>query len=48
MLIFTMIQVKYSIKSLFSAEAIIYSLVVGNMPYGKRHTSRTEPVLVQA
>ena len=26
----------------------IYSLVVGNMPQGKRHTSRTEPALVQA
>ena len=26
----------------------IYALVVGNMPQGKRHTSRTEPMLVQA
>ena len=25
----------------------IYALVVGNMPYGKRHTSRTKPVLLQ-
>ena len=30
----------------FSAEAIIY-LVVGNTPYGKRHISRNEPVLLQ-
>ena len=26
----------------------IYTLVAGNMPYGKRHISRTERVLVQA
>ena len=35
----------------FPAEAILFPIhatVVGNTPYGKRHISRTEPVLVQA
>ena len=46
-----LIRIKYSKYCLFSAGAKLFpvwSLVVGNMPYGKRHTSRTEPVLVQA
>ena len=48
-----LIRIKYYIKCLSSAETIlfpvssIYYLVIGNMRYGKGHTSRTEPVLVQ-
>ena len=41
--------IKYSVKCYFSTEAILfpvyilYILVVGNTPYGKRHITRSEP-----
>ena len=48
------IGIKYYIKCFFFSRSYtissicIYTLVVGNTPYGRRHISRTEPVLLQA
>ena len=33
-------------KIFLSAEALLFPVYIGNTPYGKRHISRTEPVLV--
>ena len=49
MFVFLIIRIKYSVKCFLSRSYTIgiYTLVVVSTPYGKRHISRSEPVLLQ-